>query len=138
MAWQMKAEKSGKVYDFADDVGEADASAYIDSLERDATYSEAFSAGVAQVRPQAAKFVAGMKQAAGDLLRQPEWSQEATMTTREANADIAANTPANMSIGQKELCRRRLPCLRVWRRLERLHLRAGGACCLMSCGGPPR
>ena len=102
MAWNLKSDKTGKVYTFADDVDQESALKYMDDvLEKPATWQEVLSQRTieGQVRRGAVGALAGIRQIGEDLgLAEPG---QAADVREEMRREAEKELPKNMSITQQ-------------------------------------
>lgn len=102
MAWNLKSDKTGKVYTFADDVDQESALKYMDDvLEKPATWQEVLSQRTieGQVKRGAVGALTGIRQIGEDLgLAEPG---QAAAVRKEMRLEAEEELPKNMSITQQ-------------------------------------
>jgi hypothetical protein len=99
MPWQLKSDKTGKLYTFADDVKQDDALAYMDTEEAPAQWKDVMNQAWPEAKRGAASALAGVRQLGEDLgLAEPG---EAAMVRKEIQKEREAELPKNMSLTQQ-------------------------------------
>lgn len=99
MPWNLKSDKTGKVYTFADDVGQDDALDYMDAQEAPAKWGEVMKQAWPEAKRGAASAVAGLRQLAEDVGLADEG--QAAAVRKEIQLEREAELPKNMSLTQQ-------------------------------------